>query len=648
MENDFVTDLQNQKEPEQEDCSSGIVPVGNEKTESPVDEQEIQVPVLTSMRKFLFQNYRLTLYSYLNRSLRNGSLESIVGFRVVNKVIDRHVCSFGNPVFWRVDRETFIANVGVTLCLDSGKDCRDWDGFLSLWFHMGEKVTCSIEYLGEMNELADEELPMLSSYLVPIFSNKQMDAEAEAIWAIYLPEALRDPEKRSAVTLAKKMGLTIQYQPVYRHKDTASILFFEEGELMVKDETAEDASETKPTNITIPANTIVINTNAVQQRYAGFHIYHECVHFEEHYLFYRLQKMGNNDPHTIKTEKVKVREGVKINDPVYWMEKQANRGAYGLLMPATATQDIIHTELQNTTKCPHVGYRYQVVGEEIANRFELPWFRVRARMIQLGHVDARGALHCADHHRIEPFAFDHNAWEKDEQTFVIDKDGAWKLYEKDDEFRKLIDSGLYTYADGHIVRNDPAFFREGVQGPRLSVWANAHVDQCCVRFVRQYEQQHLGKYVFGRMNLDVAYAKQTCFYLESDVDQISVNELIATKKFRENFPDTFKEGFQLLRKRNKLSLEKTAELMHISDTTLRRWIDAPEEKITIDFVVTVALAMRLPDWLSTLLLDRAHKCLSDSNKRHLALKWILRVMWNDGIQKANEFLKQMGFDPLMV
>lgn len=242
------------------------------------------------MRKFLFQNYRLTLYSYLNRGLRNGSLESIVGFRVVNKAIDRYVCNFGNPVFWRVDRETFIANVGVTLCLDTGKDCREWDGFLSLWFHMVEKVTCSIEYLGAMDELADEELPMLSSCLIPIFSNRQMDSEAEAIWALYLPEALRDPEKRIAVTWAKKMGLTIQYQPVYRHIDTASILFFEEGELMIKDGTAEDASETKPTIVTIPANAIVINTNAMQERYAGFHIYHECVHYEEHYLFYWLQK----------------------------------------------------------------------------------------------------------------------------------------------------------------------------------------------------------------------------------------------------------------------------------------------------------------------------------------------------------------------
>ncbi len=106
MVNDFVTDLQNQSEPEQEDCSSGIVPASNERAESSADEQEILVPVLTSMRKLLFQNYRLTLYSYLNRSLRNGSLDSIVGFRAVNKVIDRHVCSFGNPAFWRVDRES--------------------------------------------------------------------------------------------------------------------------------------------------------------------------------------------------------------------------------------------------------------------------------------------------------------------------------------------------------------------------------------------------------------------------------------------------------------------------------------------------------------------------------------------------------------
>ena len=650
MTSDYVAGLHDQEESEQIDCSSGVVPadsIAGETGESK-EEQEILVPVLTSMTSFFFKHYRLTMYSYLNRCLKNGTLDGKVGFHVLNQAIDRHVCSFGNPQYWRVDRETFIVNVPVALILKTGTEDRKWDGFLSLWFHMGEEVSCSVEYLASLDEMTDDDLPLLSSYLVPIFTNKQMDAEAEAIWAIYLPDALHDPEKRSAVALANKMGLSIEYHPVYKHKNTSSILFFEEGELIELDEHAETASETEPKTVTIPAKTIVINTNAVQRQYSGFSIYHECVHYEEHYLFYRLQKMGNNDPQTIKTQKIKVTKDVKINDPVYWMEKQANRGAYGLLMPVTVMQEIIHSELQKTTKCPHAGYRYQVVGEEIADRLRLPWFRVRARMIQLGHVDARGALHCADHHRIEPFAFEHNAWEKDEQTFVIDKDGAWKLYEKDADFRALIDSGQYMFADGHIVRNDPAFFRDGVHGSRLSVWANAHVDQCCLRFTRQYVQQHVGKYVFGRMNYDADYVKQTLFYVEGLMNDGERDELTATKIYQQSFPETFKDAFDLVRKQNKLSIESTAELMNLSDSTLKRWLKEPDEQISIDFIVVAALAMKLPDWISELLLDRAHKCLSKANRRHLALQWILRVQWNDGIRAANDFLTAKGLEPLHI
>lgn len=647
MEKDYVTYLQHSGEPEQENCSTGIVP--SECAESAEDSkgQEILVPVLISMSKYLFQHYRLTMYSYLNRSLKNGSLDSTVGFHVKNRIIDRHVCSFNNPTFWRVKRDTFIVNVGVTLCLDTADGNRPWEGFLNLWFQMGETVSCSVEYMGSIDEMEDENLPMLSSYLVPIFSNRQMDDEAEAIWGKYLPEALQHPEKRSALALAKKMGLSIEYHPIYRHKETSSILFFEQGELTVWDEHAEDAEKKEPVNVTIPANTIVINTNVIQERYSGFQIYHECIHFEEHYLFYRLQKMGNNDPQTIKTEKVRASKDQRINDPVYWMEKQANRGAYGLLMPVTYMRDWIRSEMDKATQCFHSGYRYQVVGEEIAEQLKLPWFRVRARLIQLGHIAARGALNCADHHRIEPFAFDFNAWQQDQQTFVIDKEGTWKLYEKNAEFREMIDSGQYTYADGHIVRNDPAFFKEGVHGPRLSAWANSHVDQCCVRFVRQYVQQNVGKYVFGRMNFDADYVKQTLFYVES-IATDGVDELTATKKYKENFPDTFKEAFDQIRKQNKLSIERTAELMNLSDSTLKRWVKEPDDNITIDFVVTAALAMKLPDWISELLLDRAHKCLSTADRRHLALRWILRVQWNDGIAAANDFLTGKGLEPLHI
>ena len=88
--------------------------------------------------------------------------------------------------------------------------------------------------------------------------------------------------------------------------------------------------------------------------------------------------------------------------------------------------------------------------------------------------------------------------------------------------------------------------------------------------------------------------------------------------------------------------------MNMSDSTLKRWIREPDDRITIDFVITVALALKLPDWLSELLLDRAHKCLSTANRRHLALRWILRVQWSDGITAANDFLKAKGLEPLQI
>ena len=70
MANDFVAGLQYGDEPEQEDCSTGIVPSDCTAASSKDSKaQEILVPVLTSMSKYLFQHYRLTLYSYLNRSI---------------------------------------------------------------------------------------------------------------------------------------------------------------------------------------------------------------------------------------------------------------------------------------------------------------------------------------------------------------------------------------------------------------------------------------------------------------------------------------------------------------------------------------------------------------------------------------------------
>lgn len=68
--------------PEVEDCSNGIVPPDTTNMEG---KKKVFVPELISMTKVLFDNYRLPMYSLLNRCLRNGVLSSVVGCRVFNR-----------------------------------------------------------------------------------------------------------------------------------------------------------------------------------------------------------------------------------------------------------------------------------------------------------------------------------------------------------------------------------------------------------------------------------------------------------------------------------------------------------------------------------------------------------------------------------
>ena len=62
----------------------------------------------------------------------------------------------------------------------------------------------------------------------------------------------------------------------------------------------------------------------------------------------------------------------------------------------------------------------------------------------------------------------------------------------------------------------------------------------------------------------------------------------------------------------------------------------------------LALIWRLPEWISSLLLDRAYIGLSESNRRHLALQYILKVLWSEGVEKANAYLTARKLDCLSI
>lgn len=638
--------------PEAEDCASGSVP---HDVKSKSGTKKIRLPEHVSMWKYMMRSKRLVLYSFLNNCLRNGELSDIVGFDVTNSVINKEACEFTGVTFWKIDRNSFYADVNVRLKLKSGRSRRVWNGILVCYCCFRQEFSLSVESLIKNTNRKEEGLTMLSPFLVPYYTNQGMDELGEQIWADYsMQEAIIDPGRRNAVELAERMGLSVRHLQVYEHKEMDSIVFFADSDLLVGEDRLEKLPDGRERRIKtntpvierIAANTIVVNTNKIRNDYSSFNIYHECIHYYLHNMFFRLQEMASNDIRLVKTTEIEVEDGKELTDPIYFMEKQANRGAYALMMPASDTRKRIQNELGKKDAFSNFGEKYESIGKELSHRMVLPRFRVKARMIQLGHIEAKGSLNYVDRKLIKPFAFDPDSWRESEITYVVSKSTADMLYKQNRDFRAVMDSGHYVYADGHIVRNESRFVKKDCDELFLTDEAAKKVDDCCLRFVRKYVQRNVGEYILGRMFYDAHYVEQTQFYLSDLITVKEMDELDAKMEYQEAFPRTFRDAFDMLLRKNSETVETIAPKLYIAERTLYYWMKTPDRKITPDFVIYISLMWQIPDWISKMLLDRAMIRLSEFDRRHQALEYIRTVLWDQGVDEANKYLIRKGLEPL--
>ena len=660
---DSGIELEPEAVPENEDCSDASVPI---ESEDNTGKRRVLVSELVSVTKVFFRRYRLMLYSYLNRCLRDGTLERYAGCRILNSRITSEMCSFPRISYRRIDREDFYADVEVELRLKTQSGGKLWKGYLVCWCCFEEteskdtggkrvrSLSAAVEELTDHIE-RNENYVFLDSHLAPCVTNRRVDQLAEDIWRKYCPEALTDPKRRSARNLAERMGLKIMNQPVYEDNGVRSILFFREDQLSLGvDRWKPDGRGRKKRvlksgkPVVIPGDTIVINSNRVKADYSDFDIFHECYHYEEHYLFYCLQELATNGRRIVPAKEVLVEEGKVVKDSLYFIEKQADRGAYGLVMPVTETVHMIMEELGHVKDFRHAGERFEKAGIALRKRLNLPDFRIRARMIQLGYIQAKGSLNYLDGVMIEPFAFDRDSWAESDITYNVRESVVDALAESDADFRLLLVSGKYIWADGHVVRNLPQYVRHDTEQEKmlLTPYANAHVNRFCLRFVQKYVQKDVGRYVYGRLYLDADYLKQTSFYLKDIVNENQIDELDAVDVFIDAFPKDFKGAVESLKKKNRISNARLAEIWNMNDSTFARILDDPKRYRNEDFLTLLCLCFKTPDWISRLLFKRARFQLDDEDRRQRAIQHILRVQSNDGIEAANTYLKSHGLEPL--
>lgn len=476
----------------------------------------------------------------------------------------------------------------------------------------------------------------LDEYLIPIFHWENIEKEAEDIIFRIAPEALHDPEQLRPDMLAERLGLKIVGLPLYRRDRTASILFFDAGEVLV----CQDARQPRlpPVPVRVEADTIVLNTAG--EFNGNRAIMHECFHYVEHRLFFQLQQLHNSDVmEIIRWKRVDVRK--QERGPVEWMEWQAHVGSQCLLMPRTRLHKRLREALagENPTG-RHMGYRLEAVGRALAKEYGVRNYQMRNRMIQLGYTAAKGALNFVDDDYIEPFAFSADAC-RGSRTFVISPKEALEEYVRNDAFRKLLDTGRYVYADGHICVNDPAYvvLRNGKL--RLTEWANAHVDACCLRFVRSYYRDNRTRYVYGQLNSDEAYnGRGLALSMEHDCENVLM-QARAMSEILTALPGSFHGTLKAHMKRLNVTRERLAEEAFLSDSTIKRLRSAEKDDYSFDQVIAVCIGLHLPPEYSLDLIRKSGRILRDTPE-HLVYRAILQTMYMNKLQEIQETLRRCG------
>lgn len=607
-------------------------------------EKTVVVPKVQSMQEYILKHHKRLVISELNRQLHGGTLQELGDAIPPHTSIRLSDCSFGEMAFWRYDTHTLLVDVTITFTHPTEEACT-YDLFCELWVDMraGMSFTC-----GETGFIADRptrDLWMLSNYLVPILHKDEVEKGAGDLLLRFCPAALENRDEHNAYVLADRMGLLVEHYPLHEQKSTLSMLFFSSASISIDEEDSSGRKTGVVKEVTIPPNTILINTNAVHKDYCQLEIFHECIHFDWHYMFFRLQDMHNSDIRTLRTKRIVITSDKTPTNPLKWMEWQARRGSFGLMMPLCMMRPLVERLFTSPhISDAHAGKKFDRIARAIARDYDLPKFRVRARLIQMGHMAAQGALNYVDGRYIEPFAFSLSSTGAN-TTFVIDRANVYAIYKSDENFRSHIHSGDYIYADGHVCLNDHRFIRNTTSGVRLTPWANAHVDECCLRFIHVYEQCGIAEYRFGALNSDEEYNRHYFAFAENKGELTGKEKFAAMTQILDAMPNSFPGALTYLMKQARITIEDLEGRSHISGRTISRFRTDDNREYTIDQLIALCAAMNLPPWLSRNLLQRAGFTLRTS-KQHQAYQFILDCLFMDSVDDVQRFLRESGCQPL--
>lgn len=649
-------------------------------------EEHAKTPLIQSMDGYIKRHYTQELMAGMLEDIKQRA--DVVG--TIEDVYEDTFC-IERMSFWRRSRTELIALLKMRLDVCENLTIKRYEYATEIFFDFSDEIEYKeIDHRPydkvteeEIEEALSDRMWPLDNYLVPYGNKAEIEKRAWEMHCDFFPEeccavlskSITGAESEKAVSIANnqdreelkaerkaailheyngyelagRIGVSIIRVALCNKEQKKSFFSFCKSRVEVFEEGPD--GEQKPVWITVPANTIVINTLRQGMDDGELSVFHECIHWYWHYLFYRLQALGSSDISDLqkKQEQQPDQDGAKRS--LSCMEYQANRGKYALKMPMPVMRPLVdRLAKEYLPGSQHEGYMLEKVARRIIEDRGIRPYLIRARLIQMGRIGAKGILNFEDGRYITPFAFDHQNGAGD-RVFFIRRKEALEEFKTNSEFRKRLQEGNYVYADGHICINDPRYVMQTCLGVRLTNWATAHVDECCLRFVSVYKTIDLIEYEFGRLANDEEYNGHYVNYINADGGKMTRAEQIqANFQYMLGLPGTFFEMLDVLRKDKGLSQETLEEKSRVSAKKLSREKGKLKEKLkmnlTLDESIALCIGLEAPPWLSKAILARTNNALNLADPLHQVYDYILSCMFMDSIDMVQNFLKESGFPEL--
>ena len=617
------------------------------------------VPEVCDIGRCIRDWYFPRILQEMNARLAAGELSELLGQAVVSERIGAKGLRLGTVACWRLNRTDFLADVALQADLDVESGGTDVSGtfrfIMVLWFCTEEGFGFEVQELLREDSRPERSLWKLDRHLVPVLRRDEIETGADRLWESWLP-GKKDPKERTAVMLAQAMGLSVRELRLYGQNRTRAVLFFQDGFAQVQEEPSPGDPLPAPVPVPVAAGTVVLNTAASCREKGGLEILHECVHYDWHLLFYRLQKAASSSPLEFRMKQVRASAAYRPANPLRWMEQQADDGALALLLPRGLMRTRAWRLYQEASARPclngyfnHPGFRWDHVIRRLADEYGASRLTVRRRLVMLGHPAAKGAVNYLDGGYITPFAFSPEHSGAGGDTLVISRKDLSGLYRRSPRFRELMETGDFVRADGHVCLNDPQYVRRAGGALALTPWANAHVDACCLRFGRvRLPEREESVLVFSSLNSSAEYDRGYNEYLDRRMSMTAAQRAEKRDRLMKGLPNDYPDALRYLMENadgGRITVEQLAARAMVSSRTVTKYRSGPLPSYNPDVAVALCLAMHLPPWLSRVLLNKAGVPVRNYGPRgHYGE--ILDCCFMDTLPQVQEYLKAAGLPPL--